>query len=305
MRIPSYPKIFTIGSSGTENALIGSNIRIEEKVDGSQFSFGINSEGELVFKSKSVMLDRHTPDNLFKEAVEYLMTIEDSILKAFSPNTYFYGECLKRPKHNTLKYGRVPKNNIVLFDCLCNGRWLESGEVKDKAEYLGIDKIPSFEAPKKITLEYLKELFVTESFLGEEKIEGVVIKNNSQTIFLGGNLYPLYTKYVREEFKERHKVAWASNNTDTIENFIKSFKSEARWLKAFYYLRDAGIIENAPKDIAALCSRVVQDIKEEEMENIKNELYRFFIKDIQRTSVKGLPEWYKEKLIKDTIKEEA
>ena len=53
--IPHYTKVLTLGSSYTENALVG-DVIIQEKVDGSQFRFGINEDGELLFASKGANL---------------------------------------------------------------------------------------------------------------------------------------------------------------------------------------------------------------------------------------------------------
>lgn len=39
------------------------------------------------------------------------------------------------------------------------------------------------------------------------------------------------------------------------------------------------------------------DVADEEKENIKEELWRIFSKDILRQSIKGFPEWYKAQLL--------
>jgi hypothetical protein len=44
---------------------------------------------------------------------------------------------------------------------------------------------------------------------------------------------------------------------------------------------------------------VQQDILEEETENIKKYLYHTFKEDILRHSVRGLPEFYKQKLLEN------
>jgi len=48
---------------------------------------------------------------------------------------------------------------------------------------------------------------------------------------------------------------------------------------------------------------VHNDIISEEKETIKNFLFREFGQEIIRKSTAGLPEWYKEKLIKDSFEE--
>ena len=74
-KIPSYSKILTLGSAYTENALVGEVI-IQEKVDGSQFKFGINEDGELVISSKRCLIGHPDENKMFKLGVEYLLSIK-------------------------------------------------------------------------------------------------------------------------------------------------------------------------------------------------------------------------------------
>jgi hypothetical protein len=156
---------------------------------------------------------------------------------------------------------------------------------------------------KSSAIDFLKRIIeTTQSYLGKELIEGVVIKNYNQTILLGGNVFPLFTKYVREQYKERHQVEWKTKSPKgALQEYIKGFKSEARWQKAVIHLKEKGELENNPRDIGKLFKQVNLDIIEEESENIKNELYKKFVKDILRYATKGLAEWYKEKLL-DNVK---
>jgi len=301
-KIPSYTKIITLGSSRTENALKG-DVIIQEKVDGSQFKWGVNERGELLFASKGTkLIPVIEEDNilnikkLFIPAVKYLLSIKDDII-SMGKDVYFYGETLCKPKHNVLKYDRTPKNNIVLFDALCNGGWMPRKGLEKVANNLGIDLIPELYKGQ-VTVDKIKELLNTPSYLGNEKVEGVVIKNYNQSIILGGFIFPLFTKYVRESFKERHNVEWKIKKPkDCIQSYINGFKNENRWRKAILHLKERGMIEQSPKDIGKLIMEVKRDIKEEEEENIKNYLYKIFINRILRTSTRGLPEWYKNELL--------
>ena len=242
--IPSYTKILTLGSRYTENALIGEVI-IQEKVDGSQFKFGVNEYGELVISSKGQLLHCGqylvNPYGMFKNGVEYILSIKDKIL-AFPKDTYFYGEYLQKQKHNVLKYERIPKNYMVLFDVWQNKQWATRNELEIITKAFNIDLIPELykgilknkiEKGKGYTnpLDFLKRIIeTTNSFLGNELIEGVVIKNYNQTILLGGQVFPLFTKYVRESFKERHDTEWKIKKPkESLADYIKGFKSEARW----------------------------------------------------------------------------
>jgi hypothetical protein len=234
-------------------------------------------------------------------------------LKRCEPDTYFYGEYLQKPKHNTLHYKRVPQNHIVLFDAVVKGKYVSRTELQLHAFNFGVDIIPELwtgnlseyvlSKPKgmSLPLDFIKRLIeTTTSYLGEEIIEGVVIKNYSQTILLGGNMYPLFTKYVRESFKERHNADWKVRQPkDNLQSWFEGFKSEARWQKSIIHAREKGLLQQAPQDIGPLMKMIQQDIQDEEEANIKNYLYKSFIQDILRKAVHGFPVWYKEQLLQN------
>ena len=302
--LPSYTKILTLGSSRTENALID-EVVIQEKIDGSQFKAGVNEDGELLIRSKGCKLEPIVEDGeliniqkLFIPAVKHILSIETK-LKQLPRDTYLYCETLYKSKHNVLHYEKTPKNNIVLFDALVGGKWVVRKELKEIAKTLEIDLIPELYRGK-VDINKIKELLKTQSYLGKELIEGVVIKNYNQNITLGANIYPLFTKYVRETFKELHSVEWKTKRPkDNLQNYINGFKSEARWQKAIIHLKEKELLESSPKDIGKLILEVQRDIKEEEKENIKNYLYKLYVKHILRKSTQKLPEWYKEQLLKN------
>lgn len=297
--VPSYSKILTLGSSGTENALVG-HVVVQEKVDGSQFAFGINEDGELVMRSKSVPMTVDNHAEMFDEAVDFVQST--AIVKLFKKEIYFYCEYLSKPKHNTLSYSKIPNNHLVLFDVLDTGKGFQDRYgIVSWARALDIDVIPELYAGR-FERNQIDELLQKESYLGGQKIEGVVIKNYEQNIILGGNVFPLFTKYVSEAFKEKHSIDWKIRQPkDTLENYIKGFKSEARWQKAIIHAKEKGILTNSPKDIGPLLKFIQIDIIEEEKENIKNHLYNCFYKDIMRHSVSGFPEWYKKKLLENLV----
>lgn len=299
--VPSYTKVLAIGSSMTENSLVG-DVVIQEKIDGSQFAFGFNEDGQIKMRSKGAVQSFDVHDKMFKEAVEYINMIateRDSYIygKIAPRDVYYYCEYLQKPKHNTLKYDRIPNNHLVLFDVLLEGRWATREELENSAKNLNIDVVPElYRGPADV--EKIKSFLTTKSYLGGPILEGVVIKNYNQTIMLGGHIFPLFTKYVREEFKELHSVDWKIRQPKaTLQDYVKSFATEARWQKSVIHMKEDGELTNSPKDIGPLIKRVQQDIEEEEKENIKNNLYKMFRDDILRTAIRGIPEWYKNKLL--------
>lgn len=290
--VPRYPKVLVLGSTYTENALVGEVI-LQEKIDGSQLRWGWDEDGQfhVASRNKEIIQDNA---GMFKEGVKTLLSNQ----RKTSKNSYFFGEYLQRPKHNTLKYDATPKNHIVLFDATVDGQWLTRKELAEWAYFWDIDLIPEFYVGE-CDVDRLKDLNAkTDSYLGGEKIEGVVIKNYGQLLEVHGVVRPLFTKYVREEYKERHqKNPEHRPKKTTVQDYLISFRNENRWLKAIQHLQEDGKLLNEPKDIGALIKLIQQDIEEEEKENIKDFLYSVYEQDIKRIAIRGFPEWYKERLL--------
>lgn len=278
-------------------------MEITEKVDGSQLGFG-KINGRLFVRSKGVEKDLDNPDGMFIDAVEYIKTIQDRI-----PDNYtFYGEYLQKPKHNTLAYDRIPKNHIALFAVLDTERreFFSHATIAEWADKLSVDAIPVLKVGISNPEEVLEIVKDRVSYLGGQKIEGVVVKAYKPWLFL--NQIPLTVmsgKYVTEEFKEVHHKNWKSENTNKgrLEVAISQYRSEARWNKAVQHLRDDGRLTGTPRDIGELIKEVRQDITAEEKEAIKAQLWSIYGDKFLRAAGDGLAQWYKEKLVKGEINE--
>lgn len=293
----AYPKIIALGGVGI-GSIFDEEVEITEKVDGSQFGFGI-IQGELVCRSKGKEQDIDNPDKMFKEGVEYIKSVQYRL-----PNdVLFYGEYLQKPRHSTLAYDNIPKNHIALFGMMI----LENGEtsmglyedLKTWSRILEIDVIPLLYQGKSNPEEILK-LIETESYLGGQKIEGVVVKNYKPWLFMNQILYPVMAgKYVSEKFKETHEKDWSRLNTGKGQMAVlkEKYHTEARWNKAIMHLKEDNRFTQSLKDIGELIKEVRSDITTEEKENIKNDLWRLFGDDVLRYATVGLPEWYKEQLL--------
>ncbi len=303
-RIHRYPKIFNVGNEYIPNLFEG-EVEVTEKIDGSQWGWGVDKEGNIVMRSKGKEVYFEDYENMFEKAVSWVDKNREKI-KSWGNDTYFYGEFLSNPSHNILQYERVPKNNIMLFGARINGGKFVSkyNELQKIADSLGLEPVPILFRGEIKTFDELKTLLNEKSILGKEIIEGMVIKNFNQPIVIGNRPQPSFGKYVREKFKERHRKGWNKKFSpkNKLEQFINSFRTEARWQKTVQHLREAGELENAPRDIGKLLVEIEQDIKAEEKENIKAELYDLFIDQITRTAKGGFPEWYKRRLAENAFK---
>jgi hypothetical protein len=302
--IKPFPKIFTIGQDYIKD-IFQEDVEITEKIDGSQFSFA-KINGELFMRSKGTMIYPENVQDLFKPAVDYVLSIQDKI----PDNLVFYCETLKNPKHNVLKYERIPKNHLVLFGIsdVSQSKFVSNyEELCFYADILGVDVVPILYYGKVYDENQLKSFLEQESFLGGVKIEGIVVKNYFKQFLLGGYPMPVMMgKLVSEEFKETLREKWGKEFTSKgrFEVFKESFRTEARWLKAIQHLKEKGELEFAPKDIGKLIAEIMRDIEEEEKETIKEFLWKEFGKEILRYATKGFPEFYKNYLLKRAFEKE-
>ena len=296
----AFPKILHIGDKQIESLFDG-EVEITEKVDGSQLGFG-KVDGELFVRSKGKEQDLDNPDMMFINAVEYIKTIEDRI----PDNMTFYGEYLQKPKHNTLAYDNIPKHHIALFGVYDSVTREHFGMdvIAEWAEKLDVDTVPLIykgTCSPEFVLGLVKERV---SYLGGQKIEGVVVKAYKPWMFMGQMPQTVMSgKYVTEEFKEVHVKNWKKENTGKgkLEVAMAQYKSEARWNKAVQHLRDNGELTGTPKDIGPLIKEIRRDVTDEEKEAIKATLWSIYRNDFLATATNGFPQWFKEKLVRGEV----
>lgn len=296
-----YPKILpAVGKYG--DYVVGEMVEITEKIDGSQFAFGKDRDGRLHMRSKGCEIDLNVGvQKLFKPAVDHVLSIQDRI----PTGSAFYCETLATERHNTLDYGRVPKNHLALFGYTDFERTVghDHETLQMWAENLDIEAVPLIGNVTLGSLEQLKDYIDQESALGKAKIEGVVVKNYRTPIEFNGQVYPFAAvKYVSEQFKEKHasNPDWTPQR-DRLEELLESYRTEARWLKAVQHLRDAGQLLGEPKDIGALMKELATDLHAEEAENFKQELFNLNKKNWTARVTRGFPEWYKDQLLTGAI----
>lgn len=285
----SYPSIFNIGHAALSDFL-QLPVLVEEKIDGSQFSFG-RFDGELKVRSKGKEMHPDAPEKMFERAVEAVKTLD------LHDGWTYRGEYLQKPKHNTLCYERIPTKHVIIFDInTAEEVYLPYFDKVDEAKRIGLEVVPMLDFA--ITnAERLKSLLETDSILGGQKIEGVVLKNYS---VFGPDKKVKMGKYVSEAFKEKHQKAWKAANPgrqDAIDNLITQLRTDARWQKGIQHLREVGELENDPRDIGKLLKAIGQDVYTEEGEWIKEQLFKWAWPQIQRGITRGFPEWYKEQLL--------
>lgn len=289
----SYPKILALGHAALTE-LLYDEVIVEEKIDGSQYSFGMFEDG-FKARSKGAMLNR-----MFELAIENTKDLDLHF------GWTYRGEYLKKPKHNALAYDRVPRKNIIIFDI--NSGYEKYLSYKDKAreaERLGLEIVPNLYEGKINDINLFRELLKRVSYLGGQQIEGVVIKNYKR---FGADGKALMGKFVSEKYKEVHSQVWKETNLgskDIISKLIEKYRTPARWEKAVQHLKEDGKLEDSSRDIGLIIKEIWPDIESECKDEISNFLYNWAKDKIRRGVCAGVPEWYKEKLLSKRFKEDS
>lgn len=288
----SYPKIYAIGHRIIFNLFQGPVV-IEEKLDGSQFSFGVFN-GELRARSKGSQLLIDAPEKMFAAGIETARSLASKLKDGWT----YRGEYFQKPKHNVLAYDRIPTGHVMIYDINTGHEsYLSYDEKATEAARIGLEVIPLVFSGVVENLDQFKSYLERDSILGGQKVEGVVVKNYSQFAADGK---AMMGKYVSEAFKEVMNGEFKAQNpgqADIINVLIHHYKTPARWQKAVQHLRDAGQLLGEPKDIGPLFKELNKDITEECGQEIKDKLFDWAWPKIQRGISAGFANWYKESLL--------
>lgn len=294
-----YPKIQAVHKEEAKGFDEG-YIIVEEKVDGSQFRVEIDDQGIVSIGSRKIDNIHQGDAQGFTVGIENAMKIFDGVKADPGEIISVFGEFLSKPKQNTIPYERVPTSNIVIFDVVINGKYLDREEKERFAFGLGLEVVPILwkGEGKDFTDEIREELLKTKSFLGHQKgydrVEGIVVKNYNK--FYDERYRNLEGKHmtikiVNSTFQEINKVENPGQG-DKLENLINLYCNEARWRKSIEHLLDSNELEFHMKDMAKLAPAVINDILEEEGETIKAKLFEIMWPKIKGRAVRGLPEFY-------------
>src|SRR3990167_7006721 len=222
----AYPQVYALGHRYVADLLKGT-VTVEEKVDGSQFSFGL-FDGNGLFtsgyrcRSKGAEINMLAPERMFKKAVEEIQALPLHI------GWTYRGEYLCKPKHNSLVYDRVPAHHVILFDINTGHEedlpWDQKAE---EANRIGLEVVPLLYEGVIESLEHFRTLLDTTSILGGQKIEGLVVKNYQR---FGLDKKVLMGKFVSEAFKEVHAREWKTGNpasADILNLLVATYRTPA------------------------------------------------------------------------------
>lgn len=304
--IKSYGKPKNYSARTKELSKLHTNeVELQEKIDGSQISWFKTEEGTLIVRSKGSHLSQISCPDQFRPAYTHLESVKDKII----PGIIFRGEALKTQRHNHLNYERTPKGHIVLYDAEVFGedKYLSHADLEANAKAMDIDvtqHLGKLKPGEVFSEEMFKSIYSSVISVLGGKIEGVVLKNYSERD-ADGKL--LMAKWVADEFREVERKGQKherSTQVPPVVELSERYRTEARWRKAIQHLKDEDKLENSTKDIGKLVEELKRDILEEETNNIKNELFDIYIKDILKRAVDGFAQFYKAELRKENDENE-
>ncbi len=285
----TYPRIYALGHRALAD-LLQDPVLIEEKIDGSQFSFGRFGD-EFKARSKGAVLN-DPPEKMFAAGFEVAKALP------LTPGWTYRAEYLAKPKHNALAYDRIPRQHLAIFDINDGHESYLSYDAKAaEAERLGLEVAPRLYEGVVVDLDTFRRLLDTPSFLGGQRVEGVVVKNYAR---YGLDTKVLMGKFVSEAFKEVHAGEWKIANPkqgDIVELLTERYRTPARWAKAVQHLRECGGLEGSPRDIGLLFKEVPADLEKECRDEMLDAVWTWLWPKVRRGVTAGLAEWYKERLL--------
>ena len=302
MQVSHYSSIQQLGSKYATKIFEGAVV-VQEKVDGSQFSFA-NVDGKLLCRSKNQPVGLGgNAEGMFARAVRTAQRIFDT--GTLPDGMVVRCECLDKPRQNIINYNHVPIGNIIVYDIEVrdrSGDYLRPPELERQAKEWGLEVVPVFawgEFSHHIFHTNLTSWLDRESVLGGAKIEGIVVKNY---LVKDHEDNILMCKYVSERFKERMDPEYRTKQTGTvIEKILSEFNREAIWAKAVQHLRDSEVLVGANKDIGNIIKETLEDFERENGDEIKERIVKEYFKVIKTEIVRGLPEWYKQSLLPPAV----
>jgi len=264
------------------------NVYVTEKIDGSQIIISCK-ESIVGFSRSGKEIDES--NKMFAPFFKWKEECAPTSIEIEKPWEFIlFGEILSRPRHNVLSYEHTPRNGIALWaawECFSGGAWLDYDQLCTIAYAINLDVVPLLYSGKLSGLD--DSVLKRKSYLGGVEVEGVVISQINED-----RKEITCRKVVNAQFKEKHLHNKADDKWTKWKKFKESLRTEARWKKAWQYLRDEQLLTGGQQDIGLMMKRVNEDILQEEKENIMEFLWKHFGKEVLRNATDGLPKWIEE-----------
>jgi len=258
--------------------LEGVSIIVQEKLDGANASFLVNSKGELeVFSRNNELNEENTLNGFYGWVHDNIDPTE------LQEGLIYFGEWLSPHK---VDYGENFKK-FFLFDVynIDKEEYLDFNYVVKAARQLDLNLIPVLYQGEFKDYEHLLS-FVGKTMLGgkigeEVSGEGIVIKRNDY-YDRGGN--QKYFKIVTDKFSEKAKKIKVKKEQTPESKFASEYVVYARVEKKIYDLLDNGV-----------------DVSFENFGNVLKELNQIILEDVIEEEKESLPENYDKKVLSKSV----
>ena len=259
------------------------NWYIQEKIDGSQFSFSTHITENKDKKQIREMVytcgntERNSDAALFKKAI----TVLEILKYNFTPDLVYHAEMITSKRHNIVEYERMPHHFVVVYDISNEKQYFSIEEMIKECQRAGLEFVPAIYTntnpevnPHEKCLELIKDIEEGRllSILGG-KPEGVVLKC-SRFVNLKGETVNTKIKYVTSLFKEIRHVKKPTRTRQSIAEFIswvgEHFNLPARFAKGRQHLEIRhNITKDTPNYYEHLCKELDSDLIKEQSDLIQ------------------------------------
>lgn len=316
-KVPSYWKSKNFYDPDLKGFFEETTLTVEEKIDGSQFSFGFlpNKWGTYVLRmtSKNKEVEIWQPEGLFKNVVEYLKTKD--YRQILPKDIVFRGEAVCSPRHNKLHYSRTPFGYCVVYGAenLRTATEVPRTVWQLVALEMGMEPVrqfPSLQTHGKALSDVINEVkgyLEDESMLGGPKVEGIVLKRTKNHINTQDGV-PMFAKVVSDSFREiakPKKTKGIVSDAGVIKEILDLVNKDMVYSKAVQHLREEGILAYSNSDIGPLINEIKRDIAEDLKEPAKSILWEWAKNTVTTGIIDGFAQWYIKKLKGDAANEDV
>lgn len=181
--------------------LLAGDVVVEEKVDGANIGFSTNEDGEVRVQNRGQYLDPAHSHGQFKPLWSWLPSREQTLADELYPSLILFGEWCYAV--HSVQYDRLPDwfLGFDIYDRSVNGFW-DKGRRDALLAAVGLVGIPCL-AEGVFSLEQLAELLSTPSRVGEDSMEGIIVRKEA------GGLTTARAKLVRPEFAQAIEEHWS------------------------------------------------------------------------------------------------
>jgi len=182
-------------------ALLASEVVVEEKVDGANIGFSTGEDGALRVQNRGSYLDPRHAHPQFRPLWGWLRTRDSALVEALGPDRMLFGEWCYAV--HSVVYERLPDwfLGFDVYDRSLGTFW--DGARRDALlADLRLHPVPRISRGH-FTREALEQLLSSPSRLGDGGVEGVVIRRES------GGSTTARAKLVRAEFTQAIDAHWS------------------------------------------------------------------------------------------------